>query len=847
MSVGLLELRYAPTLARRELRGGIGGFRVFLACLVLGVAAIAGIGSLSASVVGGIRAQARILLGGDVAARLAERPANPDERRFLDRGGRVSEVVALRAMARSLDGERYSLIELKAVDAAYPLDGVVALRPADGLAAALDRRDGIDGAAIDAAIAGRLGLAIGDRFRIGEAEFQMRATIEREPDAALSGFLLGPRVLIAAAALDQTRLIRPGAIVAYEYRLLLPLGSDLDAWAKSARAAFPEAGWRIRTSAEASPALRLFFDRIGLFLNLVGMTALLVGGIGIGNAVAGYVASKTETIATLKCLGASTRLVFAAYLLQVLALALAAIAVGLALGGLFPIAAAPLTAGVLPVQLKLGFYPVPLAVAGFAGLLTTLVFSLWPLAALGLVSPAALFRDQAAPARRPLPVAVAAATLAAACGLAVLVVSSAADRAIALWYVGGAITAFALFRGTGELIVRGARRLGRVRWIAARPVLRLAFANLHRPGAPTGRTVLSLGIGLSVLVAVALVEGNLAVEVDTRLADRAPSHFVVDIQPDQLAGFADTVREVTGASFAAVPMMRGRITRVNGVAVERAKIAPDAQWALRSDRGLTYAASPPAGSTLVAGEWWPADYRGPPLISFDADLARGMGLRVGDELTVNLLGREITARIANLRRIDWVRLGINFAVVFAPGTLETAPQTYLAVIYAPPDAAEAVVRRLTERFPNLSAIPVREVLAAIERIVATIASALRLTALATLAAGALVLGGAIAAGRRRRVYDAVVLRVLGATRGIVAAAFLVEYGLIGIAASVAAAAIGTLAAYAVVVGPMRAEWVFLFWPLGSTVLIAVAVTLGVGFAGTWRALGAKPAPYLRNE
>jgi len=169
------------------------------------------------------------------------------------------------------------------------------------------------------------------------------------------------------------------------------------------------------------------------------------------------------------------------------------------------------------------------------------------------------------------------------------------------------------------------------------------------------------------------------------------------------------------------------------------------------------------------------------------------------------------------------------------------------VIYAPPDAAEAVVRRLTERFPNLSAIPVREVLAAIERIVATIASALRLTALATLAAGALVLGGAIAAGRRRRVYDAVVLRVLGATRGIVAAAFLVEYGLIGIAASVAAAAIGTLAAYAVVVGPMRAEWVFLFWPLGSTVLIAVAVTLGVGFAGTWRALGAKPAPYLRNE
>jgi putative ABC transport system permease protein len=350
-----------------------------------------------------------------------------------------------------------------------------------------------------------------------------------------------------------------------------------------------------------------------------------------------------------------------------------------------------------------------------------------------------------------------------------------------------------------------------------------------------------------VLVAIALVEDNLTEEIDTNLAEAAPEYFVIDIQPDQLAGFADIVKGTPGASFDQVPMLRGRITKLNGVPVEEAKVAPDAQWALRSDRGLTYSATLPRGSKLDTGKWWPPDYHGAPLISFDADLARGMGLKIGDTMTVNLLGREITATIASLRRIDWTRLGINFAIVFAPGTLEAAPQTHLAALYGPPQAAETVIRQLGDKFPNLSAIPVRETLALVSRIVATIAAAMRLVALVTVAAGILVLGGAIAAGHRRRVYEAVVLKVLGATRGTVTAAFLVEHALVGAAAALAAGVIGTAAAYAIVTGPMRSEWVFLARPLALVMPIGVAVSLGIGYAGTWRALGAKPAPLLRNE
>ncbi|MGH7092530.1 MAG: ABC transporter permease, partial [Stellaceae bacterium] len=440
-----------------------------------------------------------------------------------------------------------------------------------------------------------------------------------------------------------------------------------------------------------------------------------------------------------------------------------------------------------------------------------------------------------------------AATALAALGLAALIVATAPDRRIALWYAGGAVATLALFRGAGWLVEGAARRLGRVRRVAAHPILRLALANLHRPGAPTGRAVVSLGIGLSALVAIALVEGNLTAEIDTRLAERAPAYFVIDIQPEQLAGLAQTVHAVPGASFDQVPMLRGRITRLNGVPDDLATVAPQARWALRSDRGLTYAAAMPKGSRLAAGTWWPDDYRGPPLVSFDAELAKGMGLKVGDTLTVNLLGRAITARIANLRQIDWARLGINFAIVFAPGTLEAAPQTHLAAIYAPPASAETVVRRLGDRFPNLTAIPVREALATIARIARAVATAMRLTALVAVFSGILVLGGAIAAGHRRRVYDAVVLKVLGATRRTVTAAFLIEHGLVGAAAAVTAAAVGTAAAYFVVTGPMHSDWKFLFRPLALVLAIGVLASLALGFAGTWRALGVKPAPYLRNE
>ena len=834
---------YAVRLALRELRGGVRGFRIFLACLALGVGAIAGIGSLGVAVSAAIRDDARILFGGDVSARLVHREANAAERRFLDRGGTVSEVARLQSMAVSRDGARHTLIELKAVDGAYPLYGTAALNPAQNLADALAARGGVYGAVADPAVAERLGIAVGDAFKIGAAVLELRATVERIPDAALSGLAFGPGVIIAAEALPQTGLLQPGALVSYDYRVRLPPGNDPAVWVSAAREAFPDAGWQVRTASEASPALQRFIDRIALFLGLVAITALLVGGIGIGSAVSYFIAGKTATIATLKSLGASTRLVFAAYAVQIGILALAGIGAGLALGALVPLAAAPFVAALLPVPLRLGPHVAPLAVAAADGILAVAMFSLLPLAGVGRVMPGALFRDIVAPARRGVPRLALAGTIAAALALAALIALSAPDRAVALWYVAGAAVSLGVFRLAAALIVAGARRIGRPR----RVVLRLALANLHRPGAPTVRVVVSLGIGLTVLVAVALVQASLSDEIETSIAAGAPAYFFLDIQPGQLAGFEAMVQAIPGSRVNEVPMLRGRITRLNGVPVDDAPVAPEARWALRSDRGLTYAASLPAGSELVAGEWWPTDYRGPPLISFDAALARGMGLTVGETLTVNVLGREVSARIASLRRIDWTRLGINFAIVFAPGTLEAAPHTELAAVWLPKATEEKLVAQVVDAYPSVSAIPVREALDAVERIIAAIGTAIRLAALVTLVAGALVLGGAVAADYRRRVYEAVVLKVLGARRRTIAAAFLVEYGLMGLVSATFAALIGTAIAYVLVTVPLGAEWRFSPMPLLVLLATATGLTIVLGFAGTWRALAAPAAPQLRHE
>ncbi len=839
------ELALAWRLARRELRGGLKGFRVFIASLALGVAAIAGVGGLSESVIAGLRADGARLLGGEADLRLHNRPATEAQRAYLrDGAGAYSEVVKMRAMARpAAIRHKRALVELKAVDRAYPLIGTMRTEPATPLDDLLARRGEAWGAVADANLLVRLGLGLGDKIRVGAATFEVRATVVSEPDRVASVFSLGPRLMVSLRAVAATELVQPGSQIHYHYRLTLADGVSFASWQERLTADFPSAGWRIRGTDKAAPGVERFVERMTLFLSFVGLTVLLVGGLGVGSAVGSYLDGKTATIATLKCLGAPSSLVFKTYMLQVLVLGALGVGTGLIVGGGAPLALIGMVGERLPVRPVAGVYAGPILVAAVFGLLAAATFAVRPVARAQRVRAAGLFRHRVDPAAVGLKPGLAATVLGAAV-LAVLTVFTVNDRYFAYWFIGGALLTLLLLRGGAALVMAAAGRLRR----PAGSVWRLVRGNIHRRGGATPNIVLSLGLGLSVLVAIALIEGNMRRQIEERLPERAPAFFFIDIQPAQVAAFDAAVTGVDGTGgYQRVPTVRGRIVRIAGLPVEEAEVAADVQWAIRGDRALTYAARRPSAAKVVDGKWWAADYTGPPVISLDAGLAHGFGIGVGDTLTLNVLGRDITARVTSLREIDWRSLRFDFAIIFAPGTLEAAPHTHIAAIEAEPAAEEAVERAATDPFPNISAIRVRDALEAAARILAGINAAVTGTAALTLIAGAVVLAGVIASEHHRRVYDAVVFKVLGASRRRIVGLYLLEYGVLGLVTGVIAAAVGTLTAWAVIRFLMRAEWIFLPGVVAVTTALCLVVTLAVGLAGTWAALGHKAAPHLRNE
>ncbi|MET4805897.1 FtsX-like permease family protein [Limibacillus sp. MBR-115] len=838
-------------LARRELRGGLKGFRIFIACLALGVATIAGVGSLSEAMLSSLRTDGRALLGGDVEVRLIHREASAaEESWFRDSSKRLSRTADLRTMARSglqPDGTtqgRQRLVELKAVDEAYPLYGAFKSDPQSDLPDLLAYRDGRWGALVDTALLVALEIEAGDALRIGNVDYEVRGTVKREPDRAARAFTLGPRVLVGLASLEGSGLLQPGSLAYHHYRLEPRDGLTPEQWIDATKERFPEAGWRIVDVAGGAPGMERFVERVTLFMTLVGLTALLVGGVGVANAVRSYLGEKRKVIATLKALGASARQIFLTYLLQILAIAGLGIAIGLAIGAAVPLAVGPLLADRLNLSSLGGLYPQPLLLAALFGLLVTLSFSLWPLGRAQAERAAGLFREQGSSERRLPAPWVVIVTLMAAAALAGLAIITSTDRLFAAGFVAGSVGSLLVFRLAAAGVMAAARALPRFRTVE----LRLAVASLHRPGASTASVVVSLGLGLTVLVAIALIEGNLSRQVTERIPEEAPGFYFIDIQPEQAMAFEETVRSVPGVErMQRVPMLRGRITAVNRVPPDQLDLPSDVAWVFQGDRGLTWSREMPPDSPLVLGEWWTPDYNGPPLVSLDHDVVEALGLVLGDTLTVNILGRNVEVEIANSREIDWQDLQIDFVMVFSPGLLESAPQSQIATVTLDPDQEDYLERLVVNRFPNVSAIRVKEALAQAAEFFGKVAVAIRATAGLTLLSGVLVLAGAFAAGHRRRVYDSVVLKVLGATRRRVATSFLLQYGLLGLITAAIAAAIGSLAGYVVVTQVMKADFIFLPMAVFPTALLAAALTLGIGFVGTWRALSIKPAPLLRNE
>ena len=830
-------------LAARELRSGVRGFRIFLACLALGVAAIAAAGSTAEAFRHGLASQAREILGGDLSFSVENRDFTARERAAFDRLGTTTYAAAARAMAQAPGGER-RLVSLRGVDARFPLAGKVQIDGAPNLTAALAEGNGLPGAVVEPALLDRLGLKIGDRFEAGPMTLVVRARLISEPDGLSRGFSLAPRVLVRREVLEASGLLAPGGLSGRTVRIALPANQDPRAVGKTVQAAFPEAHLRVRDRLDAAPGARRLIDQLEYFLGFIGLASLVAGGLGVAGAVSAYLATRQASIAILKALGAESGLIRELHLIQIGVLALLGVAIGLFVGAVAPLALGQLAGSNLPIPALFKIYPWPLAKAGLFGVLAAAAFSLIPLARARVTPPSALFRRTPA-ARLPLGLETFGAVL-AGLGLAALAVATAPTPVAAAIMIAGVLVAFGLLSALG---VAAAWIAGKARRLTHGPV-KLGLANLAGPGSAARTASPAIGLGVALLACVVLIQSALLAQVSDVAPRTAPAMVFTEIPGDQTAAFDAVVARVTGPlteeTYLRMPFVTGRISAVKGKLVDAKAIKPSERWAFDNDISLSLFAREPKNAGIVAGRWWRPDYAGPPLVAMNVEIAQAAGLKVGDTITLQVLGRDIEAKVAVLRKVDFGGFGPNFALILNPSALEGADLRNVAIARLDRAREATLTRELGRAFPSVNVISVREQLDAAAALFDRLALAVRGAAAVAGLAGLLVLAGAIAAGARARAREAATLKVLGATRGQILAAYAVEYGAVGLIAGAAGVAFGFAAAWPVVVKVFQATW-SVDW---SGVVILLVGTAGLatigGLIAAALALSQRPAPVLRE-
>jgi putative ABC transport system permease protein len=808
------------------------------------VASVAGIGSLRAAVDQGIAQSGRATLGGDIelSSGLGPVPA-PVATWFRARGARTTATVDTRSILIAASGKRL-LAAVRAVGPGWPMIGAVTTAPAGAFGALATGAGGLPGFLMEPVEAKSLGLAPGDKVTLGGVRLVFLGTILASPDSLGDSRLFGAKTFVAEAALVGTPLVAPGALVNFDMQVVLPPGVPAGRVIAAFDKAFPGNPYRIRSSKNASPDLQRFVDQTGLFMSLLGLAALLVGGIGVANGVATWLAGRARTIATLRCLGASARMVAAINGLQLAFLGVPGVLAGLAVGAVAPWAAAPLLKGKLPLPAHVGVYPGPLVLAGAFGVLVAFVFALPPLRRAAGISGGALFRLAGLPARAAFSWRSWALQGVAVLALVFLAARSVPDRNLALGFCAGTALTLLLLR----LIAAGLMRVLRALPAPRDAAFALGIRRLYGPASSLPLMLLSAGAGLTVLVGVAEIRGNLVGEFSAALPAAAPSFYFIDIQPDDLPAFQAALRSTgSAAGMQVMPSLRARILAVNSVPVQDFHPAADAAWPLRTDVAFTYAAAAPADDKLAKGAWWAADYLGPPLVSLSADIAKGWRVGIGDTVTVDVLGRDFDLKIANLRDVDWQTLKLNFLMIGTPDPFAGAPHTLVATVKAPAGREGDVLAAVTDALPGVTGIDVAQVLRALAGLLGEIGNAVSVVGLVALLAGGLVLVSAIAAEREVRVAEAVVLKTLGASRAQIRRAWLTEFAVAGGIAGLAAAVLGTAAAEITIRNVFHADWHFDFGVMAVTLAASSALMLALGYVTTARALAQPAAARLRME
>ena len=837
-------MNLAVRFAARELRSGVAGFRIFLACLALGVAAIAAAGSTAQAFREGLGAQAREILGGDLRAGIDQRRFTASERALMEAQGKVSYTAALRAMAQTPAGER-RLVQLRGVDDAYPLAGTVKISGTPSLKEALKPKDGIAGAVVEQALLDRLHLKIGDHFLAGNLPLAVRGVIVSEPDRMSRGFALGPRVLTGLNDVERAGFLAPGYLFEEVARITIPAGADPKVREAQLEATLAE-DVRVTERSNAAGGFRRLIDQLEYFLGFIGLASLVAGGLGVSGAVGAYLEARKPSIAVLKALGAEGPFIRDMYLIQIALLALLGVCIGVGIGACAPLILGEIAKNELPVPALFAIYPLPLIKAGTFGLLAAAAFSLIPLARARATPPASLLRRDVT-ARMTFSAESTFALIAAA-GLAALAVITAPTPLAAAIMIGGVAASFLVLWLLGLAAAFGAGSIRRF----MRGAARIGVSNLAGPHSAARTASPAIGLGIALLTAVVLIQGSLLAQVTQAAPETAPAMVFMDIPGDHAAKFDTTVaaafgRTLTGRDYLRFPYISGRVISIAGHDVDRANMRGTGRRLLDNDLAMSAIAAQPENAAISEGRWWPADYAGPALASLDEAVAKGAGVRLGDTLVVEVLGVQIEARVASLRKVDFGGFGPTFTLILDPHALAGAPLRQIAIAKASKAEELRATRDLGADFAGVNVISVREQLESAATLFDRLSLAIRGAAAVAALAGLLVLAGAIAAGALERAREAAILKVLGGSRWQILSAYAIEYGSVGMIAGLAGAALGFAAAWPVVTRVFEAK--FLFDLSGIAVLVGVASTLtGIsGLIAAAFALSRRPAPVLRGQ
>ena len=882
-------------MAWRETRAAWRHFLYFLICIAIGVGALTGVSLFGTQVEQTVTKEARSLLGGDLEIRLSWQVSSAGQA-VLDslqaRGvtvTHVSELVAMAAKAESSTaGQPTQIIELKAVEPQYPLYGSLRLEPTGDLVELLRRQTKnclerlCFGVVVQESLLIRMGLAVGDRLKIGQGQFIITGVVRTEPDRMANAFSLGPRVFMSQEGLRAADLIKLGSRVRERYLLKIPGAMAPEPLLYELRGRLASESARVSGYRDAQPQLKQSLEQLTRYLGLIGLTALFVGGLGVATSVHAFIREKLNTIAILKTVGADSPTIIRTYVLQAMILGLVGSLVGLIIGILLHQGLPWMITALMASDLldQLGFAKggmdvsfVPLAKGLALGLLSTLLFTLWPLLTIREVKPARIFRRDVAPLTssgdperprwwrvwRRMDRVKALTSVGVGLGLTLLSMWQAGSWKVGALFILSFAVAVLLLGLSARVALAALKKWPRPEHL----VLRQAFGNIVRPGSQVVGITIAIGIGVMVVTTVSLVERSLLTQVGENRPTDAPTFFFIDIQSDQSEEFVALLRRRSNDPAPRLtPLIRSRLSALKGHAIkmeptseeeeQREKTAEKEErrkkWYLTREYILTFLQDLPKDNKIIQGTWWkPGQVFTKPLISIEEDAARQLGLTIGDTVELDIQGAPVTGEISSIRQVEWGNFSTNFYMIFSPGALDGAPQTHVATVRVNPSEELALQQAVVASFPNVTAINIGDVLDSFARVLDRLSLAIRAVALFCVLSGGLVMAAALAATRYRRLYESVILKALGATRGVIAQTFAVEYAMLGALGGLLGSILASALSWAVLSTVFDLAWSLQPAVLATGFVATIALTMLVGFLSTYRILGQPPLSVLRHE